>query len=156
MLWKFLDYDNHKCLVELWFIVHLFIVCIIYIYIYIYKLPFFWFKGLHIYQVLLYQILGPNLVYQVVKRPDTMEETIQHMAKYILKNYRGQSGIIYCFSKKETETVSMDLYNASRGQIVCEVYHADLTLVCMFIYIYIYILIKKLNEWGDKKMGISS
>ncbi|KAI7857061.1 P-loop containing nucleoside triphosphate hydrolase protein [Circinella umbellata] len=70
----------------------------------------------------------PNLIYQVVKRPDTMKETIQHISKYILKNYRGQSGIIYCFSKKDTETVSMDLYNESKGQIVCEVYHADLSL----------------------------
>ena len=109
---------------------------------YIYNSPCFDSKGLHVYSILLYQILGPNLVYQVVKRPDTMEETIQHMAKYILKNYRGQSGIIYCFSKKDTETVSMDLYNQSKGQIVCEIYHADLTLVCVFIYI----SIKKLNE----------
>ncbi|KAI9496188.1 P-loop containing nucleoside triphosphate hydrolase protein [Zychaea mexicana] len=69
----------------------------------------------------------PNLVYQVLPKPDTMKETIQDMSKWILGHYRGHSGIIYCLSKKDTETVARDLYNESKGKIKCEVYHADLT-----------------------------
>ncbi|KAI9271878.1 P-loop containing nucleoside triphosphate hydrolase protein [Phascolomyces articulosus] len=70
----------------------------------------------------------PNLVYQVVPRPDSMEETIQHMSQYILRHYRGQSGIIYCLSKKDTEHVAQELFKISKGKIRYEIYHADLTL----------------------------
>ncbi|KAI9281058.1 P-loop containing nucleoside triphosphate hydrolase protein [Sporodiniella umbellata] len=68
----------------------------------------------------------PNLVYSVVPKPDSAEETIRQMSEWIQCRYPNQSGIIYCLSKKDAETVAQDLYRESKGNIQCGAYHADM------------------------------
>ncbi|GAN10251.1 ATP-dependent DNA helicase Q1, partial [Mucor ambiguus] len=68
----------------------------------------------------------PNLVYSVVQRPDSADATIRHITDWILENYRNQSGIIYCLSKKDTEVVAKSIYKESKGKIRCGTYHADM------------------------------
>ncbi|KAI8979996.1 P-loop containing nucleoside triphosphate hydrolase protein [Pilobolus umbonatus] len=69
----------------------------------------------------------PNLVYQVVQRPDTPDETIRHISKWITTHYPHESGIIYCLSKKDTEVVAQSIFKESKGNIKCGAYHADLS-----------------------------
>ncbi|KAI8636514.1 P-loop containing nucleoside triphosphate hydrolase protein [Parasitella parasitica] len=68
----------------------------------------------------------PNLVYSVVQRPDSADATIRHITAWILENYRGESGIIYCLSKKDTEVVAQKIFSESKRQIKCGTYHADM------------------------------
>ncbi|KAI8387533.1 P-loop containing nucleoside triphosphate hydrolase protein [Blakeslea trispora] len=68
----------------------------------------------------------PNLVYKVLQRPDSADETIKHIVDWILAHYPNQSGIIYCLSKKDTETVAHSIYRESKGRIKCSSYHADM------------------------------
>lgn len=48
------------------------------------------------------------------------------MSQWILDNYAGESGIVYCLSKKDAHAVAAGLQTASKGRIRCGVYHADL------------------------------
>lgn len=73
--------------------------------------------------------VGPNLIYKVLPKPDTQEEHLKHMANWILARYPDSSGIIYCLTKKDTETVCRGLYNESHGRIRCAMYHADMESV---------------------------
>ncbi|KAI7889668.1 P-loop containing nucleoside triphosphate hydrolase protein [Mucor mucedo] len=66
----------------------------------------------------------PNLVYKVVQRPDSAEETIRHITNWINDNYPKESGIIYCLSKKDAEVVAQSIIKESRGKIMCGTYHA--------------------------------
>ncbi|KIJ27343.1 hypothetical protein M422DRAFT_37824 [Sphaerobolus stellatus SS14] len=66
-----------------------------------------------------------NLHYKVLPKPGAAGAVIQTMADYILKNHRTDSGIIYCLSKKDTETVAEGIAKASGGKIQTGVYHAD-------------------------------
>ncbi|CAO3702232.1 unnamed protein product [Rhizopus stolonifer] len=68
----------------------------------------------------------PNLIYSVVQKPNSAEETIQQMTNWILLKYPNESGIIYCLSKKETESVAQMIYKESQGKIRCGAYHADM------------------------------
>lgn len=70
--------------------------------------------------------VGPNLVYKVVQRPDTADETIRHITQWIQLNYPSQSGIIYCLSKKDAEVVAQAIIKQSKGKIMCGTYHADM------------------------------
>lgn len=65
-------------------------------------------------------------MYSVVQRPDSADATIRHITDWILENYRNQSGIIYCLSKKDTEVVATSIYKESKGKIRCGTYHADM------------------------------
>jgi ATP-dependent DNA helicase Q1 len=47
------------------------------------------------------------------------------MTSYILENHADHSGIIYCLSKKDAETVAAGVQEASDGKIRTGVYHAD-------------------------------
>jgi len=47
------------------------------------------------------------------------------MTDYISENHADHSGIIYCLSKKDAETVAAGVKEASRGKIRTGVYHAD-------------------------------
>jgi ATP-dependent DNA helicase Q1 len=71
-------------------------------------------------------LVGPNLIYRVVQKPDTADETIRHITEWILANYASQSGIIYCLSKKDTEVVAQSIYKESNKRIRCAAYHADM------------------------------
>ncbi|KAI8885101.1 P-loop containing nucleoside triphosphate hydrolase protein [Backusella circina FSU 941] len=76
--------------------------------------------------LLIYQTIGPNLVYSVLPKPEKDDELIKEITHWIQTNYPKDSGIIYCLSKKDTEVVSSKIYAESKGKIKCAAYHADL------------------------------
>lgn len=51
----------------------------------------------------------PNLRYEVQPKPPSQKETIKMVADFILNRFHNQSGIVYCFSIKETEEISAGL-----------------------------------------------
>ncbi|CDK26224.1 unnamed protein product [Kuraishia capsulata CBS 1993] len=63
-----------------------------------------------------------NLYYQVLFKS---KSHLDEMMKMINEKYRGQSGIIYCHSKKSCEQTAEKLYHL--GGIVCQYYHAGMT-----------------------------
>lgn len=65
----------------------------------------------------------PNLHYSVREKPASHDECVDAISKLIKTKYSGQSGIIYCFSRKDTASVTSDLN--SRG-VKSACYHADL------------------------------
>ncbi|CAE7231975.1 unnamed protein product [Rhizoctonia solani] len=67
-----------------------------------------------------------NLHYSVLPKPAAAAAAIQVMADYITQNHAGHSGIVYCLSKKDTETVAEGLSSCSKGAIRTGVYHADI------------------------------
>ncbi|KAL5514242.1 hypothetical protein ACEPAG_2330 [Sanghuangporus baumii] len=66
-----------------------------------------------------------NLHYTVAPKPSSASGVIKAMTKYILDHHRNDSGIVYCMSKKDTETVAQGLAEESGGKIRTGVYHAD-------------------------------
>ncbi|KDQ10516.1 hypothetical protein BOTBODRAFT_115767 [Botryobasidium botryosum FD-172 SS1] len=67
-----------------------------------------------------------NLHYRVVPKPSSASGVIQAMSEYILENHRDRCGIVYCLSKKDTETVAIGLRETSGDKIKTGVYHADI------------------------------
>ena len=65
----------------------------------------------------------PNIYYEVKQKPSNHEECMDEIAKLIRNRFSNQSGIVYCFSQRETEQISVDL--ASR-QIKTGCYHANM------------------------------
>ena len=65
----------------------------------------------------------PNLHYSVREKPASHEDCVDSISKLITAKYSGQSGIIYCFSRKDTVTLTSDL-NARWVKSAC--YHADM------------------------------
>ncbi|TRM62263.1 P-loop containing nucleoside triphosphate hydrolase protein [Schizophyllum amplum] len=66
-----------------------------------------------------------NLHYRVVPKPASGDALLDVMKDFILENHLGESGIIYCRSKQETETVAEGVRARSGGKIKTGVYHAD-------------------------------
>ncbi|KAF8316779.1 ATP-dependent DNA helicase [Clavulina sp. PMI_390] len=66
-----------------------------------------------------------NLHYSVVPKPASGPAVIKAMAEYITQHHPNDSGIVYCLSKKDTETVAQGLLDISEGKIRAGVYHAD-------------------------------
>ncbi|CBZ55457.1 hypothetical protein NCLIV_058800 [Neospora caninum Liverpool] len=64
-----------------------------------------------------------NLFYHVVHKPKTSEEQIRLIADFI-RAFNGQSGILYCLSRKEAEILCVALKHDF--QISCAFYHGDL------------------------------
>ncbi|THU83243.1 ATP-dependent DNA helicase, partial [Dendrothele bispora CBS 962.96] len=77
----------------------------------------------------------PNLHYTVVPKPESGAKVHEAMVKWILENHQGESGIVYCFSKKasgfslalpfDTEKLAQALEKLSNRKIKTGVYHAD-------------------------------
>ncbi|EJD54785.1 ATP-dependent DNA helicase [Auricularia subglabra TFB-10046 SS5] len=65
----------------------------------------------------------PNLHYSVLPKPSGAVAALTTMADYILASHAEDSGIVYCLSKKDTESVAMGLQE--RG-IRSGIYHADI------------------------------
>ncbi|KAL2776755.1 ATP-dependent DNA helicase Q1 [Daubentonia madagascariensis] len=65
----------------------------------------------------------PNLYYEVRQKPSNTEDFIEDIIKLINGRYKGQSGIIYCFSQKDSEQVTIGLQNLG---IHAGVYHANM------------------------------
>lgn len=68
----------------------------------------------------------PNLNYSVRKKPDGSQKVIDDMIDFIRTKHRNDAGIIYTFSKKESEEVADRLCS---GGIVARPYHADVQRV---------------------------
>lgn len=66
----------------------------------------------------------PNLFYEVRQKKSKAVESIQDIADAIKSRFKNQSGIIYCFSKKDSQTVADTLGTVG---IKAEAYNADLT-----------------------------
>ncbi|KAF9447006.1 ATP-dependent DNA helicase [Macrolepiota fuliginosa MF-IS2] len=66
-----------------------------------------------------------NLHYRVAPKPSKATEVTKAMVDYILEHHLNDSGIVYCLSKKNTETVAQELQELSGGKIKTGVYHAD-------------------------------
>ncbi|WRT64897.1 uncharacterized protein IL334_001836 [Kwoniella shivajii] len=71
-------------------------------------------------------LFRPNLHYKVLPKPSNAKSAIAAMGAWIQKNHPGQSGIIYCLSKKDTETVAEELREWSNGDIKTGIYHAGI------------------------------
>ncbi|THU95817.1 ATP-dependent DNA helicase [Dendrothele bispora CBS 962.96] len=72
----------------------------------------------------------PNLHYTVVPKPESAAKVYEAMVKWILEKHQGDSGIVYCFSKKascfvDTEKLAEALEKLSNKKIKTGVYHAD-------------------------------
>lgn len=65
----------------------------------------------------------PNLFYEVRQKPSSEEDFIEDIVKLINGRYRGQSGIIYCFSQKDSEQVTIGL---QKWGIHAGTYHANM------------------------------
>ncbi|KAL0612004.1 ATP-dependent DNA helicase Q1 [Plecturocebus cupreus] len=65
----------------------------------------------------------PNLYYEVRQKPPNTEDFIEDIVKLINGRYKGQSGIIYCFSQKDSEQVTVSLQNLG---IHAGAYHANM------------------------------
>ncbi|KAL0042579.1 hypothetical protein WJX79_004210 [Trebouxia sp. C0005] len=66
----------------------------------------------------------PNLIYEVHAKPKAGPDQMQYMLEWISANYPyGDSGIVYCLTRKDTEQVAGEL--SQRG-LACGCYHADM------------------------------
>lgn len=66
---------------------------------------------------------GPNLIYKVLEKPEKDADVLQHIVQWIKTYHAKSSGIVYCFSKRDTETMAAGL---SMNGISSGYYHADL------------------------------
>ncbi|KAM6216300.1 LOW QUALITY PROTEIN: ATP-dependent DNA helicase Q1 [Rhynchocyon petersi] len=65
----------------------------------------------------------PNLYYEVRQKPSNTEDFIEDIVKLINGRYKGQSGIIYCFSQRDSEQVTVSLQKLG---IHAGAYHANM------------------------------
>ncbi|CAD6212279.1 unnamed protein product [Miscanthus lutarioriparius] len=69
----------------------------------------------------------PNLFYKVYQKSPVGKVVIDEIANFITESYpNNESGIVYCFSRKECEQVAKELRD--RG-VLAEHYHADMDIV---------------------------
>ncbi|WVF69876.1 hypothetical protein IAT40_004658 [Kwoniella sp. CBS 6097] len=71
-------------------------------------------------------LFRPNLHYQVLPKPAASKAAIAAIGSWIQAHHPGKSGIIYCLSKKDAETVADELRRTSDGAIKTGVYHAGI------------------------------
>ncbi|KAL4073701.1 ATP-dependent DNA helicase [Scleroderma citrinum] len=67
-----------------------------------------------------------NLHYSVLPKPSSAKDAIISMVDYILNNHKNESGIVYCLTKKDAESVAESLQRWSNSRIKTGVYHADI------------------------------
>lgn len=65
----------------------------------------------------------PNLFYEVRQKPSSTEDFIEDVVKLINGRYKGQSGIVYCFSQKDSEQVTISLQKLG---VHAGAYHANM------------------------------
>ncbi|GAB1291409.1 ATP-dependent DNA helicase Q1 [Apodemus speciosus] len=65
----------------------------------------------------------PNLYYEVRQKPSSAEDFTEDIVKLINGRYKGQSGIIYCFSQKDSEQITISLQKLG---IHAGTYHANM------------------------------
>ncbi|XP_032301942.1 ATP-dependent DNA helicase Q1 [Coturnix japonica] len=65
----------------------------------------------------------PNLYYEVRHKPSNNDDFIEDIVKIINGRYKGLSGIVYCFSQKDSEQVTVSLQKLG---IKAGTYHANM------------------------------
>ncbi|KAI7886348.1 ATP-dependent DNA helicase [Lichtheimia hyalospora FSU 10163] len=65
----------------------------------------------------------PNLIYKVIEKPEKDADVLQHIVQWIKTYHTKSSGIVYCFSKKDTQVMAEGL---TMNGISSGYYHADL------------------------------
>ena len=65
----------------------------------------------------------PNIFYEVRHKPSNQEEFVDEIANVIKSRFDQQSGIVYCFSQRESEQVAQELCSRS---IRADAYHAQM------------------------------
>ncbi|XP_063785469.1 ATP-dependent DNA helicase Q1 [Pseudophryne corroboree] len=65
----------------------------------------------------------PNLFYEVRLKSSSSSDFIEDVVKLINSRYKGQSGIVYCFSQKDSEQVTINLQKLG---IKAGTYHANM------------------------------
>ncbi|KAM5170986.1 ATP-dependent DNA helicase Q1 [Mantella aurantiaca] len=65
----------------------------------------------------------PNLFYETRLKPSSTNDFIEDIVKLINCRYKGQSGIVYCFSQKDSEQVTINLQKLG---IRAGTYHANM------------------------------
>ncbi|KAI9287808.1 P-loop containing nucleoside triphosphate hydrolase protein [Umbelopsis sp. AD052] len=68
----------------------------------------------------------PNLKYQVLPKADKADQVITDIVAWIQNYHPGESGIIYCLSKKDTHAVCEGIMRESNGRVKGGVYHSEL------------------------------
>ncbi|KZT66630.1 ATP-dependent DNA helicase [Daedalea quercina L-15889] len=68
-----------------------------------------------------------NLHYSILPKPARFDDTIKMIREYILTHHKNQSGIIYCLSQKDAESVAAELHAESGQRIRTGVYHANVS-----------------------------
>ncbi|KAJ7225663.1 ATP-dependent DNA helicase [Mycena pura] len=66
-----------------------------------------------------------NLHYTILPKPSSVEASVIAMKNYILAKHPNETGIVYCFTKKDAERVAEGLVKQSGGKIKTGVYHAE-------------------------------
>uniref|UniRef100_A0A0E0EBZ6 DNA 3'-5' helicase n=1 Tax=Oryza meridionalis TaxID=40149 RepID=A0A0E0EBZ6_9ORYZ len=110
----------------------------------------------------------PNLFYKVFEKSPVGKVVIDEIANFISESYpNNESGIVYCFSRKECEQVAKELsergiladyYHADMDVIAREKVHMRLTLLPPLFLVAFGMGINKpdgLNRWGSQVMGNS-
>ena len=69
-----------------------------------------------------------NLAYHVVPKPESAKDLLNDMIARIRGSFSGLTGIVYCLSRKDAETVAQALGDAGLRALP---YHADLRYACM-------------------------
>ncbi|CAD5234501.1 unnamed protein product [Bursaphelenchus xylophilus] len=64
-----------------------------------------------------------NLYYQVIQKPDSNDATNKLISALLKGDFKHQSGIIYCLSRKDCEELTQDL---KKEGVNCAFYHGDL------------------------------
>ena len=85
----------------------------------------------------------PNLFYEVQNKVSSQKEQVDTMIQLIKSRFKDQSGIVYCFSQKDAEQVSIALQT---GSISATCYHGGMDAGDRT---------KAHTEWYDGKMQVS-
>ncbi|GAA5873510.1 hypothetical protein JCM16303_001150 [Sporobolomyces ruberrimus] len=89
----------------------------------------------------------PNLNWSVVAKPQKADQATSAIIDWILDNHEGETGIVYCLSRADSENVAKEI-NASakcRGKLRAAVYHA---------YIDDAEKLRVHERWRDKKIQV--
>lgn len=68
----------------------------------------------------------PNLLYEVRPKPASAAEVLNDVTSLIKSRFVGQSGIVYCLTRKESEEMAAGL---RENEIQANCYHADLPAI---------------------------
>ncbi|GAA5996911.1 RecQ family ATP-dependent DNA helicase [Rhodotorula paludigena] len=68
----------------------------------------------------------PNLRYSIVPKPASAQAALEVMLDYILDHHVGESGIIYCLSRADSENIAKGIneHQRAKGKVRAAVYHA--------------------------------